>query len=87
MKRMLCLAGLTLIAGAATAQVEVKTHKVTDSIYMLEGQGGNIGVSAGPDGLLMIDTQFERIATPIREAMTAIDSAPLRFVRNTHFHG
>jgi glyoxylase-like metal-dependent hydrolase (beta-lactamase superfamily II) len=53
---------------------------------MLEGVGGNIGVSAGPDGVLIVDDQFSPLADKIRAALKPLSPAPLRFVLNTHFH-
>lgn len=68
------------------AKAEVKTIKAAGSVYMLEGVGGNIGVSAGPDGLLIVDDQFTPLADKIRAALKPLSPGPLRFVLNTHFH-
>lgn len=68
------------------SKVEIKTHKLADNVYMLEGAGGNIGVTAGPDGLLMIDNQFAPLADKIRAALKQINPGRLRFVLNTHWH-
>lgn len=83
-----------LIAGAnlAVAQqdfskVEVKAQKVSGNVYMLTGAGGNIGVSAGPDGVLIVDDQFAPLADKIRAALKGINSGKLKFILNTHFHG
>jgi glyoxylase-like metal-dependent hydrolase (beta-lactamase superfamily II) len=54
---------------------------------MLKGSGGNIGVLAGPDGILMIDDQFAPLSNKIHAAIRAIDGHPLRFLINTHIHG
>jgi cyclase len=69
------------------AGVEIKTHKVAGSVYMLEGAGGNIGVIAGPDGLLIVDSQFAPLAEKIRAALRQLNPGPLKFVLNTHWHG
>jgi glyoxylase-like metal-dependent hydrolase (beta-lactamase superfamily II) len=53
---------------------------------MLEGVGGNIGVSAGPDGVLIVDDQFAPLADKIRAALKPLSPGQLRFVLNTHFH-
>jgi len=68
------------------SKVEIKTTKAAGSVYMLEGMGGNIGVSAGPDGLLMVDDQFAPLAEKIRAALKTLGAGQLRFVLNTHFH-
>ena len=67
--------------------VVIKTEKVAGNVYVLYGQGGNIGVSAGKDGILMIDDQFERISDKIKAALKELGSETPRFVFNTHFHG
>ncbi|HEX8499941.1 MAG TPA: MBL fold metallo-hydrolase [Pyrinomonadaceae bacterium] len=68
------------------SKVEIKTTKVAGSVYMLEGAGGNIGVSAGPDGVLIVDDQFAPLADKIRAALKPLSPGQLRFVLNTHFH-
>ena len=67
--------------------VVIKTEKVGGNVYVLFGQGGNIGVSAGKDGLLMIDDQFERISDKIKAALKELGSDEPKFIVNTHFHG
>jgi glyoxylase-like metal-dependent hydrolase (beta-lactamase superfamily II) len=54
---------------------------------MLEGSGGNIGVSVGDDGIAIVDDQFAPLAPKIREALKGITDKPVKFVLNTHFHG
>ena len=68
------------------SKVEIKTTKVAGSVHMLEGAGGNIGVSAGPDGVLIVDDQFAPLADKIRAAFKPLSPGQLRFVLNTHFH-
>jgi cyclase len=81
------------VAGQACAQtpdfskVEIKTNKVTDNFYTLDGQGGTIGVLAGPQGILMVDTQFAPLSDKIVAAIKQISPSPIRFVINTHVHG
>ena len=69
------------------SRIEIKTTHVAGSIYMLEGAGGNIGVSVGPDGILLVDDQFAPLAEKIRNALKALGEGPLKFLVNTHFHG
>ena len=68
------------------AKAEIKTEKAAGSVYVLYGIGGNIGVSAGPDGLLIVDDQFSPLADKIRAAIKPLSPGQLRFVLNTHFH-
>lgn len=86
------IAGTTFACGAAVAQgppppVEVKVTALAGSVHMLVGQGGNIGVSAGADGVFMIDDQYAPMTDNIRKALAGISPKPLRFVLNTHWHG
>ncbi len=79
-------------AAAAFAQqdfskVEIKTTKLAGNLYQLEGQGGHIGVLAGPDGVLMVDSQFAPLTERIVAAIKAIDPGPIRYLINTHVHG
>jgi len=75
------------VVGGAAAQTGVTTHHVAGPVHMIEGRGGNIGVSAGTDGLLIIDTQYANMAGPIQDALDELNNGPLAFVINTHFHG
>src|SRR5215207_7581626 len=68
------------------AKAEIKTEKAAGSVYVLYGVGGNIGVSAGPDGVLIVDDQFAPLADKIRAAFKPLGTGQLRFVLNTHFH-
>ena len=89
--------GMALVCeGAAFAQqepdyskVQIKVTKVSGNIYMLEGEGGNIGASVGEDGIVIVDDQFAPLAERIQAALKnlAITDKPVRFVINTHYHG
>jgi cyclase len=68
------------------SKVEIKTTKVADNFYTLEGQGGTIGVLAGPDGVFLVDTQFAPLTAKIVAAVKQISPNPIRFVVNTHVH-
>lgn len=83
-----CLMGCEqLFAQADFSKVEIKTTKVAGNIYMLEGAGGNIGVSVGSDGILIVDDQFAPLAEKIRAALQKLGEAKLKYVLNTHWHG
>ncbi len=69
------------------AAVEIKTQQLTDKIYMLIGAGGNIGVSKGSDGLLMIDDQFAPLAPKIKQALSKLGTELPAYLLNTHHHG
>jgi cyclase len=83
---------LGLCAGSASAQqdfskVQIKASHVAGKVHMLEGSGGNIGVSVGADGLLIIDDQFAPLADKIRAALKELNQGKLKFILNTHWHG
>ena len=69
------------------ANVTIETVPVTGNISMLIGSGGNIGVSTGDDGLLIIDDQYAPLAAKIRAALSQLGSDTPKFLLNTHFHG
>lgn len=66
--------------------VTIKTDDLGNGIYMLTGAGGNIGVSAGEDGVFIIDDQYAPLHEKIINAIHKISSKPIRFVINTHWH-
>ncbi|MEP6717747.1 MAG: MBL fold metallo-hydrolase [bacterium] len=82
----LCLAAAPSFA-QDFSKVEIKTIKVAGTVYMLQGAGGNIGVSVGPDGILIVDDQFAPLADKIRAALKTLGDGKLKFVLNTHYHG
>ncbi|MBI2838332.1 MAG: MBL fold metallo-hydrolase [Acidobacteria bacterium] len=69
------------------SKVEVKAIPVAGSVHMLTGAGGNIGASAGPDGILIVDDQFAPLADRIKQALAGINPGKLKFILNTHYHG
>ncbi len=69
------------------SKVQIKTTKVAGNVYMLEGAGGNIGVSVGEDGILIVDDQFAPLADKIKASLKTLGQGKLRFVLNTHWHG
>jgi glyoxylase-like metal-dependent hydrolase (beta-lactamase superfamily II) len=90
---LLVFFGILLASGGARAQQEdyskvtIKTTKVAEGLYMLEGAGGNIGVSVGDDGVIVVDDQFAPLTPKIVEAISKISPKPIKFVLNTHWHG
>jgi glyoxylase-like metal-dependent hydrolase (beta-lactamase superfamily II) len=89
------LLAATMLAGAlvssAAAQlnapdVTVRTEKVAEGVFALFGNGGNIGVSVGEDGVFLIDDQFAPLTPAINAALAELSAAPVHFVLNTHWH-
>ena len=66
--------------------VEIVTHQVSDTVYMLAGAGGNIGASVGPDGIFLIDDQYAPLTDKILAALARISDQDVRFLINTHIH-
>jgi len=85
----LMMIGLFITANLFSQQKEVKISitKLTDNIFMLKGQGGNIGISIGPDGVFMIDSQFAPLTPKILAAIKTLTDKPVKFLINTHWHG
>ena len=92
------LAALVRAQGIQYDKIEIKTDKVAANLYMLsgsenvdpghpDGAGGRIGVLAGPDGIFMVDAQYEQIGAKVLAAVRRIDAGPIRFLVNTHIHG
>jgi len=72
---------------AATSAPDIKTQDLGDGFYMLEGPGGNIGLSIGEDGVHVVDDKYARFADQILFRIREITDQPIRFVLNTHYHG
>ena len=88
---VLFLASLLLASSVFAQQdfssVEIIPHHVAGSVYYLEGRGGNIGLSIGEDGIIMIDDQFAPLTDKIVAAIRSPSSGEIRFLINTHVHG
>jgi glyoxylase-like metal-dependent hydrolase (beta-lactamase superfamily II) len=88
---MVCLAALAaaplVCAQQDYSKVEIKTTKLTDTLYMLEGAGGNMGLSVGEDAVFLIDDQYAPLTPKIEAAVAKLTARPVRFVLNTHWHG
>jgi glyoxylase-like metal-dependent hydrolase (beta-lactamase superfamily II) len=67
--------------------VQVAAERVAGSVSVLRGRGGNIGVSAGEDGVFLVDDQYAPLTDKVKAAVASISDRPLRFVLNTHWHG
>ncbi len=88
MKTPRLLLGL-LLSTTALAQQPLETSKVAGRVHLIVGRGGNIAVSTGPDGVLMVDDKFAPLAEQITAEIARVnpDGGPLAFVLNTHYHG
>jgi len=70
-----------------TQDITVKTIKITDHVYMLQGRGGNVGASVGADGILIVDDDYAQVSAKLAEALKTLGSEKPRFIFNTHWHG
>jgi cyclase len=69
------------------ADAKITSQPVNGSVHMLVGMGGNIGVSAGPEGILIIDDQYAPLAEKIATAIGDISKQSIKYIVNTHYHG
>ncbi len=69
------------------SKVQIKVTKVAGNVYMLQGEGGNIGASVGEDGIVVVDDQYAPLAEKIQAALKGITDKSIRFIINTHYHG
>lgn len=68
------------------SQVEIQTVPVRDNIYLLQGEGGNIGLFVGEDGAFLVDDQIAPLTDKIKAAIATVTDEPIKFVINTHWH-
>jgi len=95
------LAALAITTYAQTinyAKIEIVTEQYTPNLYMLagapgdadpnhpDGAGGRIGLLTGPDGIFMVDSQYEQVTGKVLAAIRKISSQPIRYLTNTHLH-
>ena len=84
---LLSLVSTVVLADSCTqSEVEIETIKVADNIYMLIGQGGNIGLAIDEDYTLMIDDQFAPLSEAIKAEIAKLTDKPITYLLNTHFH-
>ncbi|HET6564221.1 MAG TPA: MBL fold metallo-hydrolase [Xanthomonadales bacterium] len=72
---------------AQDAAVQYEAIPLGDHLTMLIGRGGNVAISAGDEGVYLIDDQFPNIADQLLAQVRKISDKPIRFVINTHYHG
>jgi cyclase len=86
---------VSLFAATAYAQgqpdfskVQIKTTPLGNNVYMLEGQGGNVTVAVGDDGVIQVDGEFAPLHDKIKAAVDKVSGGkPIKYLINTHFHG
>ncbi len=88
----ICAFAISAIATPACAQqdfskIEIKSEQLAPGVAVLFGAGGNIGVSYGEDGTILIDDQYAPMTAKIQAAVSGLGAAPVKFLVNTHWHG
>jgi cyclase len=83
-----CLAAAAQQAGGGQNfdTVEIKVQKAQGNVYMLVGAGGNVTVQVGPEGVVLVDTQYAPLSNKILAAVRSLSQGPLRYIINTHSH-
>ena len=75
------------LLSAQEEEVVISIDKLSSDVYMLTGQGGNIGIYIGQKHVFMIDDQFDRLSDKIKAAIASLTNKPIAFLFNTHMHG
>jgi cyclase len=95
MRRLLLFVGMAAAVAAAgpaeagaqdPGKAEIVVTKVSGTVYLLEGAGGNVAASVGEDGVLLVDDGYAAMGPKIRAALKGITSKPVRYIVNTHWH-
>ncbi len=68
------------------SKVEIRTTQLAPDFWTLEGQGGTISVLAGPEGILLVDSQFAPLTDKLVAAIRRVSDKPIRFLVDTHVH-
>ncbi|MCB1214184.1 MAG: MBL fold metallo-hydrolase [Deltaproteobacteria bacterium] len=84
---LLIFFGLSQISFAQDlSQVEIKTQKIKEGFYLLQGAGGNVLLQLGEDGIFLIDDDLKGLSPKLQKAIQAISKKPIKFLLNTHWH-
>ena len=67
-------------------ETEIRIQKITENLYLFFGLGGNIAVSIGDDGVLIVDDQIPSLIPKIKDAIKEIGGGDLVYTINTHWH-
>ncbi len=78
---------ISILSAQEQEEVVITIDKLSNDVYMLTGQGGNIGIYIGQKNVFMIDDQFDRLSSKIKDAIESLTNKPIAFLFNTHMHG
>ena len=71
---------------AFASHLEINTTKLTDNMYVIHGSGGNVILSIGNDGIILVDDQYAPVTEKLKSVIANITNKPIKFVINTHLH-
>jgi glyoxylase-like metal-dependent hydrolase (beta-lactamase superfamily II) len=83
---VLGIAGLW-IAWAQQPRQPLTIEKVTNNLWVIMGNGGNVAVMPTSDGVILVDDKFAQDAPDIVAKVKTVSDKPIRYVLNTHQHG
>jgi cyclase len=83
---ILSLAAATVAHAQTPDTTRITATRLAEGIYVLMGQGGNIGLSTGPNGAILIDDEYAPLTDRVRATVDSLCGCPIRFVLNTHWH-
>ncbi|MHA1543629.1 MAG: MBL fold metallo-hydrolase [Alphaproteobacteria bacterium] len=83
----LAAAGALMVGVSAASAQDIEIEELRDGLYVIYGPGGNIGMSAGDEGVFLIDDKFARFSEQLLEAIAKINDGEVHFLLNTHYHG
>lgn len=83
---LLAAAGLTAGLQAQQREIKIKITPLAENLYMLAGAGGNLALSVGDDGALLVDAEYQQLTEKVIAAVEEVCDKPIRFVVNTHWH-
>lgn len=72
---------------SAPQEIQITVQQIGEGMFMLQGHGGNILVSIGDEGLLMIDSDYSDVTPTLLKAIQSFSNKPIKFLINTHWHG
>ncbi|WP_339838716.1 MBL fold metallo-hydrolase [uncultured Maribacter sp.] len=78
---------ISMISWSQEEEVTITIDSLTNEVFMLTGQGGNIGLFVNATNTFMIDDQFARLSPKIKQAIATITNQPITYLFNTHMHG
>jgi cyclase len=80
-------AGVWLAWSQSSQPPQLTMEKVTENLYVIIGDGGNVAVMPTSEGVVLVDDKFAQDAPQILAKVKSVSDKPIRYVLNTHHHG